>query len=145
MKGLPLARGTVVLAAVLVGLVVGGAIATVAVATASDGAPAPHNLVGTEWPKNARGQTYGSAADAKSPQDEPDLIRATATNGLTGYVLKTDLDGPEPRTPEGALSQQAAQAGKDQVIPVYESDGITQIGVFVVSQGLGTLIPAPSD
>jgi hypothetical protein len=133
MKRLHMTRGIMVLAAVVVGgLLVGGAIASAAIAGASDGAPAPHNQVGTEWPKDARGLTYGSAADARSPQDEPDLIQTMATNGVTGYVLKTDLDGPTPKTPEEALRQQAAQAGTERVIPVYQSDGVTQIGVFVI-------------
>jgi hypothetical protein len=105
----------------------------VAEALILNAAPAPIDQIGTEWPKNASGSTYGSAADAKSPQDEPNLIRVTATNGLTGYAWKTDLDGPLPRTPEEALKQQSAQEGKDRVIPVYQSDGMTQIGVFAVS------------
>lgn len=108
-------------------------------------APAPYNQVGTEWPKNARGLTYGSAADAKSPQDEPDLIRATATNGKVGYVLKTDLDGPMPSSPEEALAQQAANAGKTRVIPVYEADGTTMIGEFLIEPGGAVKIPASSD
>lgn len=86
----------------------------------------------TNWPANARGQSYGSALFADSPDDEPDLIMATATNGKDGYVLKTDLDGPTPGTPEEALSRQAERAGKVRVIPVYGVDGVTIIGEFVI-------------
>ncbi len=84
----------------------------------------------SKWPTNARGLTYGPGPNALSPQDEPDLVLATATNGKDGYVLATDLEGPTPSSPEEALAWQAARAGKAWVIPVYQSDGITQIGVF---------------
>lgn len=87
------------------------------------------------YPKNAQGLTYGSDLYAKSPQDAPDLVLAMATNSEEGYVLRTDLEEPMPTSPQEALAQQAARAGKDRVIPVYESDGITQIGVFMVGGG----------
>ncbi|MBC7292680.1 MAG: hypothetical protein H5T84_01010 [Thermoleophilia bacterium] len=82
---------------------------------------------------------------ARSPQDEPDLILAEATNGKVGYVLRTELEGQEPGSPQEALAQQAAQAGKNRAIPVYESDGKTVIGVFIVTSGLGTCVPASAD
>lgn len=85
---------------------------------------------GTDWPVNAGGQTYGSAAAAKSPADEPDLILVYATNGKLGYSLRTDLEGDTPSTPEEALAEQAARAGKGVTVPVYLSDGKTQIGEF---------------
>ena len=47
--------------------------------------------------------------------------------------MRTDLEEPTPSSPEEALAQQAAQAGKDRVIPVYELDGTTKIGVFIIS------------
>ncbi len=81
------------------------------------------------YPTNAKGQTYGPNLPMV---EEPDLIKVQATNGKIGYVLRTDLEGPAPTTPQQALSQQAALAGKDQAIPVYESDGTTPIGVLVV-------------
>jgi hypothetical protein len=86
----------------------------------------------SQWPKNAQGLTYGSGSDSMTPQDEPDLILVGATNGKVGYVLRTDLEGQASKSPQEALSQQAAQAGKDRVIPVYESDGTTKIGVFII-------------
>jgi hypothetical protein len=92
------------------------------------------------YPKNAQGLTYGSQLYATLERGEPDLILATATNGKDGYVLRTDLEGPMPGSPQEALSQQAAQAGKDRVIPVYQSDGTTQIGVFVIQAGSSTVI-----
>ncbi|MGV8083237.1 MAG: hypothetical protein AB2L09_06370 [Coriobacteriia bacterium] len=86
----------------------------------------------TDWPKNAKGLTYGNALFAKSLEDEPDLQAAWATNGKLGYAYKADLYGPVPSSPEEALRLQAENAGKDIVIPVYEVDGETQIGVFVI-------------
>jgi len=85
----------------------------------------------TAWPKNDLGVTYGSALDAVSHEDEPDLIRVEATNGKVGYAYRTDLEGPEPSSPAAAIAQQKARGGKPDVIPVYEVDGITQIGVFL--------------
>lgn len=85
----------------------------------------------TVWPKNDHGVTYGSGLDAVSPEDEPDLIRVQATNGKEGYAYRTDLEGPEPSSPAAAIAQQKAKGGKPDVIPVYEVDGITQIGVFL--------------
>lgn len=40
---------------------------------------------------NEDGLTYGSAASALTPEEEPDLIQVEATNGKTGYVLKKEL------------------------------------------------------
>lgn len=86
-----------------------------------------------DWPVNARGQTYGSNASVGPEGNEPDLILVEATNGRTGYVLKTDLNGPMPKTPEEALAWQEARKGQPpREIPVYLSDGVTQIGVFLV-------------
>lgn len=44
---------------------------------------------------NAEGFTYGSAGEAKTPEEEPDLIAVEATNGKVGYVFKTDLEHAE--------------------------------------------------
>jgi len=112
----------IVSAAAIVVLVVG--FSAIALASARDSA--------TNWPRNASGMTYGSGLDAQSLQDEPDLIKVEATNGMVGYSLRTDLEGPEPKTPQEALRIQAARAGTAQEIPVYLSDGITKVGVFVI-------------
>lgn len=85
----------------------------------------------TVWSKNASGVTYGSGMDALSPADEPDLIRVQATNGQVGYAYRSDLEGPEPTSPAAAVTQQKAKEGKPDIVPVYEVDGMTQIGVFV--------------
>ena len=78
---------------------------------------------------NASGQTYGTM---RAPlYEEPDLIAVMATNGKTGYCLKQDLQPPPPSTPEEA-AEESARSVRGYTIPVYESDGVTQIGVFQV-------------
>ncbi|WP_325002799.1 hypothetical protein [Intrasporangium sp.] len=84
---------------------------------------------------NARGQTFGSALAAASPNEEPDLIQAVATNGRTGYVLRAELDaaaGANFQSPQEALAWQTANEGKNSVVTVYEADGVTKVGVFVM-------------
>ena len=126
-------RSIAILAAVIVGLAIGVVGGSIALAKNPDNQSS--SLAVTNYPKNAQGLTYGSDLYAKSPQDVPDLLLAMATNGKEGYVLRTDLEEPMPTSPQEALAQQAARAGKDRVIPVYELDGITQIGVFIVGGG----------
>jgi hypothetical protein len=77
---------------------------------------------------NERGETYGIDSD----QASPDLIQAVATNGETGYVRRTELDqsgGPVPTSPAEA----AIYSPEDSIISVYERDGTTVIGEFLVS------------
>jgi hypothetical protein len=60
-----------------------------------------------EYDVNEDGLTYGSASEALIPEQEPDLIRAYATNGAEGYVYKTDLEHAQspypPKNPEEAV------------------------------------------
>lgn len=79
----------------------------------------------TEWGVNDRGQTYG----VQNASGTPDLVAAMATNGEEGYVFATELTGPQPANPSEAATFQPTA----RTIPVYESDGVTQIGVFTVS------------
>lgn len=124
---------------------IGGVVsASLATASGSTHLPAPSRQVVTHWSTNAHGQTFGSALKAVSPADEPDLIQAIATNGHTGYVYRTALEGDMPTTPAQALAQQAAEEGHDQTVPVYESDGVTQIGVFVITHNGGQASPPPT-
>jgi hypothetical protein len=82
------------------------------------------------YPQNEKGQTYGSALDAPSYEDEPDLIKAYGIDGTIGYVKKEDLDGPEPKTPEEAV--RLSNEAKPREIPLYDVDGETIIGKFIV-------------
>lgn len=100
---------------------------------ASTPQPAPH------YKTNAAGQTYGSALDAISPETEPDLIMAVATNGMVGYVRKGDLDiangnvaAKRFSSPEDAVTWQETAGAHDRTIPVYAADGTGVVGTFVV-------------
>lgn len=90
------------------------------------------NEIKITFPKNKQGQTYGSASDAPSSEDEPDLIRAYGIDGTIGYVKKEDLDGPQPKTPEEAI--RLTNEAKPREIPLYEVDGETIIGKFIVGE-----------
>jgi hypothetical protein len=137
----------VVVGAGLLGLGAGIAFAAGPALFAPTGVTADEGIVTTPMPEpsyatNESGLTYGSAADASSPDTEPDLIQAVAMDGQQGYVRKSDLDDANGttaaksfETPEDALAWQESEGAKDHVIPVYESDGVTQIGVFLVVGG----------
>lgn len=60
-----------------------------------------------------------------------------ATNGLEGYVYRDELDeatGINMSSPEEALKWQRQTAGTTVDLPVYESDGSTLIGEFVIQR-----------
>lgn len=84
------------------------------------------------YPKNKNGKTYGSSADATSPETEPELISAIGVDGTAGYVLKKDLDGELPKSPEEAVAIQNSRSPGGRDIPLYDVDGETVIGVFHV-------------
>lgn len=68
------------------------------------------------WATNANGDTYGTII--KDSGATPDLLSAYATNGRLGSVDEKNFDH------DGARS-----------VPVYESDGETVIGEFVIDPG----------
>lgn len=89
----------------------------------------------TAWGRNAEGDTYG----VENANGTPDLIAVIATNGRSGYAHRTDLDeingtaaSKTFKSPEEALEWQEAQRGKILSVPVYEADGKTVIGEFVI-------------
>jgi hypothetical protein len=84
------------------------------------------------YPKNKYGQTYGSSSDATSPETEPELISAIGVDGTKGYVLKRDIDGEQPKSPEEAIAIQNSRSPGGREIPLYDVDGETVIGVFHV-------------
>ncbi|MDA2804752.1 hypothetical protein [Nocardiopsis suaedae] len=96
-----------------------------------DGGPA---RPAPSYATNAQGQTYGSALEARTPQEEPDLIEAYGDDGTLGYVKADDLKGPD-QTREEVLEHIDAQerdAIPDVRIPLYERDGTTVIGTFTI-------------
>ncbi|XAS72752.1 peptidase M56 family protein [Micrococcaceae bacterium Sec5.1] len=87
---------------------------------------------------NAKGETYGVESQENG---SPDLIAVMATNGQSGYAYASDLyDGPMPSSPEDAIKN-FNTARPPREIPVFQSDGETQIGVFMAS-GSGGGIPS---
>lgn len=97
----------------------------------------------TDWATNESGQTYG----AENPDGTPDLIAVVATNGREGYVHRAELEeangtaaAREFTSPEDAIRWQEERAGKTFTVPVYEADGTTQIGEFVIESGVGAVI-----
>jgi hypothetical protein len=80
-------------------------------------------LTGTPWKVDASGQTYG----VENQHGTPDLVAVMATNHRDGYAYANQLQGPTPTSPAQAVAQNKLPA---RTIPVYESDGKTQIGTF---------------
>lgn len=80
---------------------------------------------------NKNNQTFGSGLGELIVGKEPDLIQAYAENGQLGYVKSTDLNKNDYETLD-EVRREIAQNGLESVktIPVYESDGITTIGYF---------------
>jgi hypothetical protein len=84
----------------------------------------------TPYKTNANGQTYGTdGGEPGGPLHQPDLMAVQATNGKLGYAYATQLNGPTPTSPSQALADNNQAT---RTIPVYESDGKTQIGEFKV-------------
>lgn len=120
---------TLGLAATLAALALGGA--TLAGAFDSDSPvpwPEPPLPAESAYPTNAAGQTYGGG---EALVEEPDLVKVIATNGKHGYSLKEDMN-PPPDTQKTPAEREANQkrALRGYNIPVFASDGVTQIGVF---------------
>jgi hypothetical protein len=96
------------------------------------------NEVITPWKTNAHGQTYG----VPNKHGFPDLLGVSFDRGRSGYVKSTDLNcaaGGNARTPAQQLARQKILKGRSVSVPVYESDGTTKIGTFIVgSKSPGT-------
>ncbi len=93
----------------------------------------------TIYSKNQNGETYGSAADAKSIDAVPDLIRAYGVDGKVGYIRSSDFYQEMPKTPEEALAKQRQmQPFSVKKIPLYDVNGVNIIGEFEVKQGTET-------
>ena len=100
------------------------------------------NYVETEWGVNSRGETYGVVKDGRPDPDLQAVWIADAQGTGIGYVRSEALhafspDRPSlPSNPDEALAWQAERDdtypnGWD--IPVYDSEGTTQLGVFHVA------------
>jgi hypothetical protein len=91
----------------------------------------------TEWGVNADGYTYGTERapsvggfGPRTADTVPDLMAVIASNGRSGYAWSKDLDGPSPSSAGEAARWSETHPCQPRSVPVYESDGKTQIGVF---------------
>ena len=89
-------------------------------------------LVNGNYPKNASGQTYGSAALAPIVGHDPDLITVRGDNNIRGYVKNEDLN-PEINTVADHQKYLEELNANDWKIPLYNQDGKV-IGKFEVSE-----------
>lgn len=87
------------------------------------------------FPKNTAGETYGSAMEARTPADDPDLIRSVGDDGKIGYLKKSDLDQGHPKSPEEAVQMMNAHKNPaGRVLKLYAEDGTTVIGQRTVGK-----------
>ena len=88
------------------------------------------NRVTSSWGVNAKGETYG----VMNQRGTPDLIVADQ-GGTSGYIKASDMNcaaGPKPTSPAQALQWQSAHQNESVSIPLYQSDGTTVIGTFII-------------
>ena len=88
------------------------------------------NQVTTPWGVNAKGETYG----VMNQQGTPDLIAADHGH-ISGYIKESDVNcasGPKPTSPAQALQWQKEHQNQSVSIPLYQSDGTTVIGTFIL-------------
>lgn len=89
----------------------------------------------TDFGINASGQTFGTVGGSTTGE-EPDLIAATAMNCKRGYISRKDEAEAIPMSYsswEEVDEYMAGEVFEDKYIPVYESDGKTIIGEFLIA------------
>ncbi len=96
------------------------------------GSPSP-------YPTNANGQTYGPNHPGAGT---PELMLAHAERGENGYAYWSDMMGPLPA--QGEYEWFEATRGKQREVPLYQSDGVTQVGVFLAGNGDETAEQPPA-
>jgi hypothetical protein len=101
------------------------------------------NQVTTLWGVNASGQTFG----VQNQQGTPDLLAVVINQGEThGYVESSELNcaaGGDVQTPAEALTWDKVSADRSVSVPVYQSNGTTVIGNFVVGDS-SNVVPLSS-
>lgn len=113
-------------------LITTGLVGGVIVGTGVTAALAANGSTEVAFSSNSAGQTFGSALNARSVAEEPDLVLVEATNGKQGYVKKTDLEPPASiNTPEEAIAY-SKQNAAGRLLTVYASDGKKVVGQFKV-------------
>lgn len=83
--------------------------------------------------RNSAGEIYGSEFFLNQIDIQPDLILAQGIDGTIGYVRYEDLDD-RVMSPTEAIEKM--RNNSTRIIPLYESDGVTLVGEFMVSVGL---------
>jgi hypothetical protein len=64
--------------------------------------------------------------EARTPADEPDLIRSVGDDGKIGYLKKVDLDQGTPKSPEEAIQLQNVRTdGAGRVLDLDVADCVT--------------------
>jgi hypothetical protein len=96
------------------------------------------NQIVTPWGVNANGQTYG----ATNQNGTPDLVAVVIDQGtIHGYVKASDLscaEGGDVKSPAEALTWDKESRNRNISIPVFESDGTTVIGKFIMGDAEGS-------
>ena len=114
--------------------------------------PVEEALPGGDYPKNQRGETYGSVTYAKYAGHYPDLTAVGADNGKSGYVLSRDNDGTyrypgtldtEDEASVAAWKEWLKTQPSIQYIPVYDAERETVIGLWTLYNPLGYDIQQP--
>ncbi|RDY27572.1 hypothetical protein CHL78_008895 [Romboutsia weinsteinii] len=83
---------------------------------------------------NDNSETYGTYID-NGEWEEPDLMAVIGFNDVEGYVRKVDLydEANQPNNPEEAIAyMEKREKEGPRVIPVYEKDGNTVIGKYII-------------
>ncbi len=100
------------------------------------------SLVNGDYPRNKNGETYGVDALADFVGYVPDLQGAVGTNGVNGYVRRSEVPGPqmfeEYATDVAKAYQRYNEWAKANPAPwtinLYDSEG-NVIGEFEISRG----------
>lgn len=97
------------------------------------------------YPRNSKGETYGSELLKNVAGGDPDLISAIGTNGEHGYVRESDMGYYNVHNPDEALAymEEMKKYPNGYDIPLYDSEG-NVIGVFRMSTG-GEPVDLPRD
>lgn len=96
-------------------------------------------LAAKNFPKNAKGMTYGSSRAAKSRAEMPDLIAVAGDHGVAGFVLADDLvrvDGSQISTPEEAAKwQKQLLVTGPPSLSVWDQELRKQVDTFTLAIG----------
>ncbi len=90
------------------------------------------NLEDPRYSVNENGQTYGEGPFPAGKDQEPDLIKAIGENGVAGYIKNSDVTASVSSPEEAIAHQKEIEEIGYKSIPLYESDGTTVIGEYIL-------------